>query len=476
DEHEEVSPSRACTALAAEVTARLAALPRGRKLRILEFGAGEGSLTRHVLPGLVGRDVEYWFTDVGQTFQVKAEAEAKRQGLKLVRFGRLDISRDPVAQGYDPESFDLLLGFNVVHATPDVEQSLRNLRRLLSPGGTLCLVESVKRERWVDMVWGLAEGWWYFEDSFRNGSPLLDLDTWREVLARAGFSVVAGVPGDAAGTRSSFGLLLAARPGSARVPADGVAGRIARVRRLRELGAEVVVETADVADLEAMRGVASRALERWGRIDGVIHAAGLPGGGLLALRSRESLDEEIRAKVQGTLVLGEVCREAFAASGPGFLALCSSLNSFTGQLGQAGYSAANNFMDAYAHWHAAETGTPTITLNWDRWQGVGMAIAVERMHREKAGDDLTGGISAAEGVEAFERALASGLSQVAVSRLDVAALLEGQRAFDPAAALAFLESAPLAVPAHARRLDSEYVPPGDELEEQIAQIWQEVFG
>jgi acyl transferase domain-containing protein/acyl carrier protein/NAD(P)-dependent dehydrogenase (short-subunit alcohol dehydrogenase family) len=472
EEHEGVAPSRPYTVLAGEIAARLAALPRGRRLRVLEFGGGQGTLTRDVLPSLIGRDVEYWFTDVGQTFLVRAEAEAAKQGLTFVRCARLDVSRDPVAQGFALESFDLLLGFDVVHATPDVGQSLENLRRLLRPGGTLCLIESVERERWVDMVWGLAEGWWYFADAYRNGSPLLGLATWREVLARTGFSVAASLPEDGATARSAFGLLLATRPGAERAPADGVGGKIARVRRLRELGAEVMVAAADVTDLAAMRSVASRAVERFGRIDGVIHSAGLPGGGLLALRTREALAGEMKAKLEGTLVVGEICRELE----PSFLALCSSQNSFVGQLGQAGYAAANNFVDAWAHWHAAEAGIPTVTLNWDRWQGVGMAVAVERQHRALTGEELAGGMAAADGVEAFERALASGLPQVVVSQVDFAAWLEQVRSIDPAAALSRLESSAPAAPSHARTLETEYVPPGDELEEQIAQIWQEVFG
>jgi amino acid adenylation domain-containing protein len=475
EEQEGTSASRVYTALAAEVAARLTGLHPGRTVRILEIGAGQGSLSRHVLPLLEGRDVEYWFTDIGKMFLVKAEAEAARQGLGFVRFGRFDISRDPASQGYEPESFDLLLGLNVVHATPDVEQSLRNLRSLLRPGGTLCMIESVQRERWVDMVWGLAEGWWYFEDSFRQGSPLLGLATWHEVLARAGFSVASALPQDEEGARSTYGMFLATPTGSGQPSTDGMAGRTARVRKLRELGAEVVVDAADVADLEAMRGVAARAIERWGRIDGVIHSAGLPGGGLLAMHSRETLDGEIRAKVQGTLVIGELCREILSANGSGFLALCSSQNSFTGQLGQAAYSAGNNFMDAYAHWHMAEIGTPTVTMNWARWQGVGMAVAVERQHKALTGEDLTGGISPAEGREAFERALASGLTQVVVSRADFGSWLEGVRALDPAAALSRLERAPTA-PVHERTLETEYTPPGDELEEQLAEIWQEVFG
>ncbi|HKV13052.1 MAG TPA: SDR family NAD(P)-dependent oxidoreductase, partial [Thermoanaerobaculia bacterium] len=444
---------------AAERSAR-----EGRPLRVLEIGGGQGNLTRRVAPALAGRNAEYWFTDLGRLFVTEAEREAERAGLDFLRFGVLDASRDPVAQGYAAESFDLIFALNVVHATPDVEATLGHLRRLLRPGGSLCLIELTGRQRWVDMIWGLAEGWWLFSDAFRQGSPLLGLDAWREALTRTGFEIAAALPEDREGRADSdCGLLLATRP-TATSPA-------ARVRRLRELGAQVVVETADVAEAGALSAVARRTVERFGRLDGVIHAAGVPGGGLLELRTRESLEAELAAKVRGALAVGEVCREL----SPERLVLFSSTSAFTGQLGQAGYCAANAFLDAWAHLHAAETGMATLTLDWDRWQGIGMAVEVERRHRELTGHELTGGISAAEGAEAFARALASGRTQVIVSPEDFAARLARERNA-PSVSAAVEPRQPAPASLHERPdLSTGYVPPADELERDIAEIWQEVF-
>jgi malonyl CoA-acyl carrier protein transacylase/acyl carrier protein len=253
---------------------------------------------------------------------------------------------------------------------------------------------------------------------------------------------------------------------------SSTADRIARVRRMQALGAEVVVEAVDAADAEALQAAARRAVERFGRLDGVIHAAGVPGGGLLGLRTRESLEEELAAKVQGTLAVGEICRE----HSPRHLVLFSSTNALSGQLGQAGYCAANAFLDAWAHLHAAETGTQTLTINWDRWQGTGMAAAVERRHRELTGTELTGGISPAEGAEAFLRVLASGRTQMVVSPGDLAVRLARERKTAVNVREA-LERRPTVASVHDRpSLSTAYVPPSDELEQEIADIWQEVFG
>ncbi|MCP4549542.1 MAG: SDR family oxidoreductase, partial [bacterium] len=60
---------------------------------------------------------------------------------------------------------------------------------------------------------------------------------------------------------------------------------------LEELGAEVLVEQADVADEQAMRRVVAAATDRWGGLHGVIHAAGVAGGGVIQLKRRETAAE-----------------------------------------------------------------------------------------------------------------------------------------------------------------------------------------
>ena len=186
-----------------------------RELRILEVGAGTGVLTRAVISALgtlSGRRVSYTFTDVGRTFVHAAEVEAERQGLTGLDFRVLDISADLARQGFQEQSYDAVLGLNVVHATPDLRESVGNLKRLLKPGGALALVEPVKAMRWIDLIWGLTEGWWSFADTdLRPASPLAGLDTWERVLREAGLDRVAGFPEGAERARRDFGLILGRR-------------------------------------------------------------------------------------------------------------------------------------------------------------------------------------------------------------------------------------------------------------------------
>ncbi|MDC0711872.1 beta-ketoacyl synthase N-terminal-like domain-containing protein [Stigmatella sp. ncwal1] len=196
-----------------EALRRLALSTQGRRLRILELGGGQGLLTWPALAALRDFGIEYHFTDLGRVFVEDARQEAARRGLGgVMRFGVLDISRAPQEQGYEEGTFDAVIAYNVVHATRDVRQSLQNAGRLLRPGGLLGLVEAVRLSRWEVLSWGLAEGWWYFDDGLRTDSPLLPLSGWEEALKPLDFEALELFPrSEAVREQVDHGLVLARR-------------------------------------------------------------------------------------------------------------------------------------------------------------------------------------------------------------------------------------------------------------------------
>ncbi|HEX7185753.1 MAG TPA: amino acid adenylation domain-containing protein [Thermoanaerobaculia bacterium] len=244
------------------------------------------------------------------------------------------------------------------------------------------------------------------------------------------------------------------------------------VREIEALGSEVLAGAADVSDRAAMERLLGAARQRFGRIDGVFHAAGVPGGGLIERRTRAESLAVLAPKVQGTLVLHDL----LAAEPPGFVVLFSSVTSLLSQPGQADYAAANAFLDAFAGAAAARGGPFTLAVNWDAWREVGMAVttAVPEALRAWREESLRQGLSPAEGIEALERALASSPSQIVVSRKDFAAEVRASFASRP---LDELEVAAPAPAAHARpALGSAYVAPRGEVEEKVAALWQEILG
>ncbi len=162
--------------------------------------------------------------------------------------------------------------------------------------------------------------------------------------------------------------------GGAAGPGADVLATLRWLRRIEEYGAEVLVCRADVADEDAMRSVVDAAERRFGPIHGVFHTAGVPGGGLLAIKTRAEAERVMSAKVAGTLVLDRLLGDRVE-----LMVLFSSIVSVAGNLGQTDYAAANAFLDAYAHARTAEGPGFTVSVNWDAWSDVGMAAKADAL-------------------------------------------------------------------------------------------------
>ncbi|MEU8301514.1 SDR family NAD(P)-dependent oxidoreductase [Micromonospora sp. NPDC048909] len=151
---------------------------------------------------------------------------------------------------------------------------------------------------------------------------------------------------------------------------DDRTGRaIAAIRRMEAAGGQVLVLAADVTDPADLRRVRAAAEEAFGGIDGIVHAAGLPGGGMAEVKERAEAERVLAPKLAGTLALAQV----FGDLPLDFVVLCSSITAVIGGFGQVDYCAANAFLDAHARagrgWAA-----PVLSQNWGGWAEVGMAV------------------------------------------------------------------------------------------------------
>jgi len=260
-----------------------------------------------------------------------------------------------------------------------------------------------------------------------------------------------------------------------------VADKIPKVKKLEELGAEVLVFSADVANLQQMQEVITRAEERFGPINGIIHCAGIADGEMIQLRTRETSERILASKIIGTLVLNSLFKNR--GKEPDFVILCSSIASILPQIGQVGYCAANAFLDAFAHYmHTNSIDAENrliVSVDWDRWQGVGIAVIAEKQHKKLTGEDLVGGMTGEEGVEVFGRILGEMQSQVAVSTRDLGNLLEHSYAMKASSFFEGLEKTGISKSETVRQrpeLDVEYTAPGNEIEQALADIWADFFG
>lgn len=256
---------------------------------------------------------------------------------------------------------------------------------------------------------------------------------------------------------------------------DEISRKIQKLQALEQMGAEVLLLTADVTNELQMRSVIHLSQERFGQIHGVIHAAGVPGGGVIERKTEELAQTILAPKVKGTLVLNRIFQNVQLD----FLVLCSSLASILGGFGQVDYCAANAFIDAFAQYKASQDGTYTVSINWDSWQEVGMAVntKVSSELQQWQQHNLNRGILPIEGMDVFNRVLGSKLSQVLVSTQDFQTLAKQVNASFDSSLLKSLQRNNPDKSLHPRpELSQPLVSPKNETERKIAEIWQTFLG
>ena len=149
---------------------------------------------------------------------------------------------------------------------------------------------------------------------------------------------------------------------------DPFVAKISAIQAIEKAGGEVLVLAADVTDPRAMRRAVAAARERFGRINGVIHAAGVLDDAPILKKDAASVARVLAPKVRGTLVLDAVLAE----HPPELFIVMSSISALLAPAGQVDYAAANSFLDTFACQRSSRQGT-TISIQWPRWRDTGMA-------------------------------------------------------------------------------------------------------
>jgi SAM-dependent methyltransferase len=186
-------------------------------LSILEIGAGTGGTTFHVLERLRNEDEtskaqKYVFTDISPGFLAKA-ADRFSKDASIMQFTTLNIEDHPTAQGFQENTFDLVVCANVLHAAKSISETLAHCHSLLKPGGKLVLSEVTIKRIFCGFIMGPLPGWWLGEDDGRKGGPLLDVEEWDSALKRADFTgVELNIRGDCDMSKEPVSLLVSTKP------------------------------------------------------------------------------------------------------------------------------------------------------------------------------------------------------------------------------------------------------------------------
>ncbi|GAA3437697.1 type I polyketide synthase [Kutzneria kofuensis] len=238
------------------------------------------------------------------------------------------------------------------------------------------------------------------------------------------------------------------------------------------IDAEVLVIKADVGDPEQFRAAITQAREHFGSLDGIVHAAGVPGSGLA---QRQTLDEAHAVLAPKVHALEPIAELIASDTPPRKVILYSSVSTVLGGLGEGDYCAANTVLDAYGTALASTSDTQVVTVTWghwqyDAWQDGSEAIADRAAYRRR------NGFSDAAGLAMLDRIVGGVHGTVVAMRQQLPAAQREWTALSNLADLVETASAPESTRFPRPPLRTDYAPPRTELETTIAEIWGEFLG
>ncbi|KAJ8104895.1 hypothetical protein ONZ43_g7641 [Nemania bipapillata] len=183
-----------CTQWVGRIMSQIA--DRYPHMKIIEIGAGTGAATKSILAEVGSNFLSYTSTDLSIGFAEAQDAifskhRREHPHRRAMTFSVLDVEKDPIEQGYEEGGYDLLVAFGIIHATVNLKTTLRNIRKILRPGGFLVVVEPNEETQpggIPGFIFGSLPGWWLGVDEGRVISPLVSAARWDELLRATGFS------------------------------------------------------------------------------------------------------------------------------------------------------------------------------------------------------------------------------------------------------------------------------------------------
>ena len=243
--------------------------------------------------------------------------------------------------------------------------------------------------------------------------------------------------------------------------ADQTSRRIRRIEDLENAGGEILYLAADVTDSEAMRSVFEQTEERFGPLNGVIHAAGIAGGSRILFQSPEEAQKIRSPKIGGSRVLAELLRTRSID----FLLFCSSISSHFPGPTESAYASANAFQNSFTEYCRSALKIPAFSVAFDAWREVGMvADAVVHEGLQPYIDYLKRrAMDNSEGIEVIQRILGQWRgAQILISTVGIEA---------PPSLMSPREG-----PSHQQLADGQSPNPESKELASIIDIWKDLLG
>ncbi|RMI40713.1 SDR family NAD(P)-dependent oxidoreductase [Streptomyces triticirhizae] len=382
--------------------------------RTLDFGQRFAEVT-------AGRGVDVVLNSLAGEY-VDASAALLSGGGRFLEMGKTDIRRpEEIAAAHPGVSYR---AFDMLEAGPDrIAEMLAALVDLFESGALRRLPVTAWDAR------SAGEAFRFLSQARHVGKVVLTVpEAVGPETAAGGAVLVTGAGGALGGliarhlvTRHGVRhLILAGRRG----------GRTPGIARLREeltaLGAQADVVACDVSDRAALASLLDT-LPLTSALRGVVHAAGVLDDGIVTSLTPERVDTVLRPKVDAAWHLHELTLGLDLS----FFVVFASAAATFGAAGQAGYCAANTFLDALAE-HRRALGLPAVSMAWGLWgQPGGMTASLGDVDRRRMEGGGLVPLTEADGLALFDAALSHGAPTLVPARLDLAAMRRRGAAVPP---------------------------------------------
>lgn len=240
-----------------------------------------------------------------------------------------------------------------------------------------------------------------------------------------------------------------------------------KLQTIQELSPDMLFIQADVADLKQMQAAIAQIDHHFGELHGILYAAETNEEASFRPIQQTGIRDcewHFQPKVHGLFVLESVLQ----GRSLDFCLLQSSLSSLVG--GFAAHTAANLFMDGFAHQQNQTSSFPWISVNWEGWQ------FWEARHLSAAGTTADWALLPHEGVAAFQRLLAIAASQIVVSAIDLEARMAQTHQRQASSTQELKRSDDAIAPALRTEFEQVKDAPRNQIEQTIASIWHDLLG
>ena len=242
--------------------------------------------------------------------------------------------------------------------------------------------------------------------------------------------------------------------------------KIMQIRKLKALGATILIYQVDIAQFEPLDNVIRECMTLFGTINGLIHAAGIANAELVQFKSREMAQKVFLPKILGTYNL----IKALKGISLDFVVLKSSLAALLGGYRHVDYVGANACLDVFANSDLFSFSSFVVSINWNTWREVGIAAEAARKGEPTflgKGND----ISPHQGQALFLKAVQGNESQVAVSNIDLNGITTKQGLEESTSA-----SPTIKTDRHHLNIVTNYLAPSNEMECTLVHVWEEMLG